>query len=91
MAQSKCYEINLKYALSKSHFANLYSALFLSGKGTGRSLAHDQLEIFGSIERSLSSVGVEGRPCLLRFICEMHQRPIGRNSILGEVFDVVFS
>ena len=59
--------------------------------GKGRSLAHDQLEIFGSIERSLSSVGVEGRPCLLRFICEMHQRPIGRNSILGEVFDVVFS
>ncbi|KAF0289543.1 hypothetical protein FJT64_012193 [Amphibalanus amphitrite] len=62
-----------------------------SGRGKGRSLAHDQLEIFGSIERSLSSVGVEGRPCLLRFICEMHQRPIGRNSILGEVFDVVFS
>ncbi|XP_076041873.1 uncharacterized protein LOC143025751 [Oratosquilla oratoria] len=56
-----------------------------------RSLGEDQLNIFSSIESTLASLGVEGRPCLLRLICEMQENPIGRYTVIGEVLSVLLT
>jgi len=56
-----------------------------------RSLGEDQLSIFRSIEGSLAGMGVDGRSCLLRLICEMQANAIGRFTVIGEILTVLFT
>jgi len=56
-----------------------------------RSLGEDQLNIFHSIEGSLSGMGVDGRSCLLRLICELQANSVGRFTVIGEILAVLFT
>ncbi|XP_027227213.2 uncharacterized protein [Penaeus vannamei] len=51
----------------------------------GRSLAEDQMTIYQQLQSSLSAVGVDGRSCLLRFICEAQHRRMQRLNLLGQM------
>ncbi|XP_069971360.1 uncharacterized protein [Penaeus vannamei] len=61
------------------------------GSGGSRSLGEDQLNIFHSIEDSLASLGVDGRSCLLRLICELQGNAIGRYTVVGELLTLLFT
>ncbi|XP_065562331.1 uncharacterized protein LOC136028421 [Artemia franciscana] len=57
-----------------------------------RSLAEtDQLQVFRSIEFGLASLGVDGRACLLRTICELQSNPIINSGLFGEVVTTVLT
>ncbi|XP_065562335.1 uncharacterized protein LOC136028424 [Artemia franciscana] len=57
-----------------------------------RSVAEtDQLQIFRSIESILSTMGVDGRACLLRTICELQSYPIMNNGLMGEILILVLT
>ncbi|XP_037794253.1 uncharacterized protein LOC119589750 [Penaeus monodon] len=56
-----------------------------------RSIQEDQLEIFRQIEDNISSLGVDGRACVLRFICEMQTNKFSRASLFGELFTLLFT
>ncbi|XP_047481624.1 uncharacterized protein LOC125034027 [Penaeus chinensis] len=62
-----------------------------SAAGGSRSLGEDQLNIFHSIEDSLASLGVDGRSCLLRLICELQGNAIGRYTVVGELLTLLFT
>ncbi|XP_042894231.1 uncharacterized protein LOC122268052 [Penaeus japonicus] len=63
-----------------------------SGRSGGsRSLGEDQLNIFRSIEDSLASLGVDGRSCLLRLICELQGNAFGRYTVVGELLTLLFT
>ncbi|CAL4098076.1 unnamed protein product [Meganyctiphanes norvegica] len=65
--------------------------LFTDLQKTGRNIEDDQLNIFHSIEGSLSGLGVDGRSCMLRLICELQGNSIGQYSIIGELLSVLFT
>ncbi|XP_064101819.1 uncharacterized protein LOC135212348 [Macrobrachium nipponense] len=50
-----------------------------------RSLAEDQKAIYEQLAASLSAVGVDGRICLLRFICEAQHTRIQKLNLLGKM------
>ncbi|ROT77214.1 uncharacterized protein [Penaeus vannamei] len=56
-----------------------------------RSIQEDQLEVFRQIEDNISSLGVDGRACVLRFICEMQTNRFSRSSLFGELFTLLFT
>ncbi|XP_065561391.1 uncharacterized protein LOC136027890 isoform X4 [Artemia franciscana] len=68
-------------------------SLFDESAGTfkKRSLEDDQLQIFRAVETALATMGVDGRSCLLRTICEIQKNPIGEMTIIGEVLTVLLT
>ncbi|XP_042860111.1 uncharacterized protein LOC122245977 isoform X1 [Penaeus japonicus] len=56
-----------------------------------RSIQEDQLEVFRQIEDNISSLGVDGRACVLRFICEMQTNSFSKASVFGELFTLLFT
>merc|ERR1712080_224444 len=56
-----------------------------------RSLAEDQFDIFNSIENTVTGLGFNGKSCLLRTVCEMQQRTIAKNSMLGQLFTTLMT
>ncbi|XP_027227688.1 uncharacterized protein [Penaeus vannamei] len=60
--------------------------------GLGRSFSDDQAGIYRSLEDRIStSTGLDGRSCLLRFVCEMQRFPIREWTIAGEVITTLFT
>ncbi|XP_037803484.1 uncharacterized protein LOC119597889 [Penaeus monodon] len=60
--------------------------------GLGRSFSDDQAGIYRSLEDRVSSLtGLDGRGCLLRFVCELQGFPIRDWTIAGEVIASVFT
>ncbi|XP_064101583.1 uncharacterized protein LOC135212116 [Macrobrachium nipponense] len=58
----------------------------------GRSLGEEQFGVYESIERRLSAeYGVDGRSCILRFICELQRRPISQWTVAGQLLTVLFT
>ncbi|XP_037794168.1 uncharacterized protein LOC119589645 [Penaeus monodon] len=58
----------------------------------GRSYSDDQIDIYRSVEERISnSYGVDGRGCVLRFICELQKYPIKDWTIFGELITTVFT
>ncbi|XP_037797426.1 uncharacterized protein LOC119592614 [Penaeus monodon] len=43
------------------------------------------------VEESLESVGLDGKACLLRAMCEMFELPLPNHGFIGEVLDLFFS
>ncbi|XP_042860114.1 uncharacterized protein LOC122245977 isoform X2 [Penaeus japonicus] len=68
----------------------LYDVFNRSSK-RGRSIQEDQLEVFRQIEDNISSLGVDGRACVLRFICEMQTNSFSKASVFGELFTLLFT
>ncbi|XP_076040819.1 uncharacterized protein LOC143025244 [Oratosquilla oratoria] len=54
-------------------------------------------ELFGqpwvlmTLEKTLGHIGIDGRSCLLRFVCEMQRRPLGRYSVVGELVSLMMT
>lgn len=42
------------------------------------------------VEESLQSVGLDGKACLLRAICEMFEIPLPNHGFIGELLDLFF-
>ncbi|XP_068213824.1 uncharacterized protein [Palaemon carinicauda] len=57
----------------------------------GRSIQQDQLELFLQIEDNISTLGVDGHACVLRFICELQVNRFASSSMLGELFTLLFT
>ncbi|XP_042856724.1 uncharacterized protein LOC122243286 [Penaeus japonicus] len=58
----------------------------------GRSYSDDQIDIYRSVEDRISSnYGLDGRGCVLRFICELQKYPIKDYTIFGELLSAVFT
>lgn len=58
----------------------------------GRSLFDDQPGWYGVVGRLVSNrLGVPGHECVLRFVCEMQQRPLAEWSLLGQLLEIVFT
>ncbi|XP_068206822.1 uncharacterized protein [Palaemon carinicauda] len=51
----------------------------------------DREVMYFTIENTLESIGMNGKACLLRAICEMFQAPLDRYGILGEALEIFFS
>ncbi|XP_037794167.1 uncharacterized protein LOC119589644 [Penaeus monodon] len=75
-----------KLFVKVSTFCRFYERMML-----GKSIQEDQLEIFRQIEDNISSLGVDGRACVLRFICEMQTNKFSRASLFGELFTLLFT
>ncbi|XP_063609436.1 uncharacterized protein LOC134783497 [Penaeus indicus] len=43
------------------------------------------------VEESLQSVGLDGKACLLRAMCEMFELPLPNHGFIGELLDLFFS
>ncbi|XP_043210271.1 uncharacterized protein LOC122375128 [Amphibalanus amphitrite] len=52
---------------------------------TGRAVAEDQLNIFQSLEAAMKELGVDGKACLLRTICELQESPVAEWTFAGEL------
>ncbi|KAF2361221.1 Protein of unknown function DM4/12 [Trinorchestia longiramus] len=57
--------------------------------GLGRS--SDRLGIYSLLEESIERLGVSGRACLLRAVCEVAETPLREDGLLGEVLNIVLS
>ncbi|XP_068203544.1 uncharacterized protein [Palaemon carinicauda] len=58
----------------------------------GRSLGKEQFGVYKTIERRLSvEYGIDGRSCILRFICELQRRPISQWTVAGQLLTVLFT
>ncbi|XP_037081191.1 uncharacterized protein LOC119101906 [Pollicipes pollicipes] len=52
---------------------------------TGRAVAEDQYNIFQSLETAMAELGVDGKSCLLRTICELQESPVAEWTFVGEL------
>ncbi|XP_076040894.1 uncharacterized protein LOC143025305 [Oratosquilla oratoria] len=60
--------------------------------GVGRSLGDDQVAVYSELAAQLTNAfGVDGRSCLLRFVCEMQRRALAEWTIVGELLTVLFN
>lgn len=55
-----------------------------------RQLAQDQVNIFRAAEDGLSSMGLDGRMCILRTVCEVAANPSHALGLFGDVIDIIF-
>ncbi|XP_068217736.1 uncharacterized protein [Palaemon carinicauda] len=51
----------------------------------------DREVLYKMVERSLNAVGINGKACLLRAICEMFVEPLEHHGLIGEFLEVFFS
>ncbi|XP_076041933.1 uncharacterized protein LOC143025808 [Oratosquilla oratoria] len=57
----------------------------------GRSLSDDQLSLYSTLEERLASnYGIDGRACVLRFICELQKHSIRDFTVMGEIVTSLF-
>ncbi|XP_064087343.1 uncharacterized protein LOC135201999 [Macrobrachium nipponense] len=47
--------------------------------------------LYKIVEKNLDSVGIDGKACLLRAICEMFVAPLDHHGLVGEIMEVFFS
>ena len=57
-----------------------------------RSLGDDQVGVYEAVADKLNTqFGLDGRACVLRFICELQQRHIGRYTMAGKILTALFT
>ncbi|XP_065562321.1 uncharacterized protein LOC136028412 [Artemia franciscana] len=56
-----------------------------------RSIEDDQYKLFKALESALAVMGVDGRSCMLRTICEMQRHPIGEMTMIGEIITIMLT
>ncbi|XP_045107954.1 uncharacterized protein LOC123502769 isoform X1 [Portunus trituberculatus] len=58
----------------------------------GRSLAEEQVGVYEAVAQKLhTQFGLDGRACVLRFICELQQRRLGHSTVAGKVLTALFT
>ncbi|XP_068202359.1 uncharacterized protein [Palaemon carinicauda] len=82
----------LRTAIQFTIIANmLLESLLVPSDENRPNIGLDQLNVFRSIEDSMGAMGVNGRECLLRLICELTSNPIGEFTVIGEIITVLFT
>lgn len=51
----------------------------------------DREVMFQVLEDAISNIGLPGKPCLLRAICEMFETPLMNHGFMGDVMELFFS
>lgn len=51
----------------------------------------ERTTLFPNIEEVLSGAGMQGKECLLRTICEVHEAPLNHYGLMGELLTMFFS
>ncbi|XP_068237432.1 uncharacterized protein [Palaemon carinicauda] len=69
----------------------LLESIFMPDAQNTGNMAADQLNVFRSMEDSIGAMGIDGRGCLLRLICELQSNPIGEFTVIGEIITVLFT
>ncbi|XP_068213825.1 uncharacterized protein [Palaemon carinicauda] len=70
----------------------LYLDVIKQQSRMNRRFADDQLFVYHWLESKLTrEYGVDGRSCLLRFICEVQSFPIRDWTVIGEMISTVFT
>ncbi|KAK4324371.1 hypothetical protein Pmani_004995 [Petrolisthes manimaculis] len=59
--------------------------------GNSRSLGEDQASLYKQVEESLAAVGVEGRECLLRAVCEAQSGQMLKLNLIGHLLTTFLS
>lgn len=54
-----------------------------------RSFGNDRYPVYKSLEGILQTMGLDGKPCLLRTICEMQSNPISEFTVVGEIVTIL--
>ncbi|XP_050708575.1 uncharacterized protein LOC127005623 [Eriocheir sinensis] len=57
----------------------------------GRSLGEEQAGVYEAVAAKLVEFGLDGRACVLRFICELQQRRLARSTVAGQLLGVLFT
>ena len=47
--------------------------------------------VYRALEDTLYNFGLNGRDCLLRAICEIHESPLHGHGLLGELLQFIFT
>ena len=56
------------------------------GRSQARSFANQQLDMYGWAEDLLSNtLGIDGKACVQRLICELGEVPVNDRSMMGEI------
>ncbi|XP_076040806.1 uncharacterized protein LOC143025231 [Oratosquilla oratoria] len=85
------YELAMAIAIVLRLSIDVYEVIHPSRRRGGRSIQEDQFELFKQIEDNFSGMGINGRSCVLKFICELQQQPFSSSSIFGEIFTIMFT
>ncbi|XP_063844731.1 uncharacterized protein LOC135091217 [Scylla paramamosain] len=65
---------------------------YLDAKVSGRSLAEEQVEVYEAVAEKLhTQFDLDGRACVLRFICELQQGQLGHSTVAGKILTVLFT
>ncbi|XP_071523830.1 uncharacterized protein [Panulirus ornatus] len=71
---------------------NILLDSFLLDVLDGRSYSEDLAGVYGVVSGRLAGqFGVDGQACILRFICQLQQRPIARWSLAGHLLTILFT
>nr|XP_045595016.1 uncharacterized protein LOC123756053 [Procambarus clarkii] len=58
---------------------------------TGAALDHNRMAGFTFLQQMMDSVGLEGRACVLRAVCEVAEDPVTDLGLMGEIVNMFFS
>ncbi|CAL4126760.1 unnamed protein product, partial [Meganyctiphanes norvegica] len=61
------------------------------GKRTVLPLDNQRMAAFQAVENGLETMGLPGRQCVLRAVCEVAEDPVDDLGLIGEVFNLIFS
>jgi len=59
-------------------------------KSSSRDLRH-QLSILNVVETTMGKMGLDGRTCVLRAVCEINETPISQFSFIGEIVTLLLT
>ncbi|XP_071536834.1 uncharacterized protein [Panulirus ornatus] len=63
----------------------------MNTRRTGRALDDQRVTAFTFLERIMDKLGLDGRQCILRAVCEVGEEPVDDLGITGEVINLFFS
>ncbi|XP_042213504.1 uncharacterized protein LOC121860419 isoform X2 [Homarus americanus] len=67
------------------------STVFNPDPSDGRSVGLDQASLYQHLEGSLAIVGLEGRTCLLRLVCDAQSPALLRLNLMGSLLAAIFT
>ncbi|XP_068217690.1 uncharacterized protein [Palaemon carinicauda] len=63
----------------------------IAAQSVGNLAGGDREVLYKTVEHNLNTVGINGKACMLRAICEMFVEPLEHHGLIGEFIEVFFS
>ena len=80
-----CFDI-FKNLLFPERFNGYDDGSLTPGRSQARSFANQQMDFYSWIEGFLSNtLGLDGKACIQRLICELAEAPVDERSLMGEI------